>query len=93
MVAAVFLMQPLRQLAAPAMSLLTLVTIGKSRGLATEKYYTVAFLVVDNMWRLVIVVARSPILSRSFSDSQFLSPLDIVLKLTMTTQHTRSHVE
>jgi hypothetical protein len=79
MVAAVFLMQPLRQLAVSAMNLLTLVTIGKSRGLATEKYYTVAFLVVDNMWRLVIAVARSPILSRSFSDSQFPSPLDIVL--------------
>lgn len=49
MMAEVFLMQPLRQLAASAMSLLTLVTIGKSRGLATEKYHAVAFLVVGNM--------------------------------------------
>jgi hypothetical protein len=49
MIAAVFLMQPLGQLAVSVISLLTLVTVSRSQGLAIEKYHAIDFLVVDNM--------------------------------------------
>jgi MFS transporter, PHS family, inorganic phosphate transporter len=58
--AAVFLMQPLGQLAVSAMSLLTLMIFDKSPGLATERDRAVDILTVDKIWRLVIIVNTVP---------------------------------
>jgi MFS transporter, PHS family, inorganic phosphate transporter len=58
--AAVFLMQPLGQLAVSAMSLLTLVTISRPPGLTMEKYHAVDFIAVDHMWRLVVAAGAVP---------------------------------
>lgn len=57
--AAVFLMQPLGQIAASATSLLILVTIGKTQSLVTKKDFAVVSTIVDNMRRLVILAGTA----------------------------------
>lgn len=58
--AAVFLMQPLGQLAVSVMSVVILQTVGKSNGLSKDQDHVGAVLVVDTMWRLLIVVNAVP---------------------------------
>jgi PHS family inorganic phosphate transporter-like MFS transporter len=66
MMAAVFLMQPLGQLLASAVGLAVLLTLGKSRGLATYDRkvegaeLVTAKMIVDTIWRYVIGVGAIP---------------------------------
>jgi PHS family inorganic phosphate transporter-like MFS transporter len=63
MLAAVFLMQSLGQLAAYSLGLLVLVLVAKTRGLdPNETRYEVASPVIDQVWRIAIGIGAAPAL-------------------------------
>lgn len=60
MMAAVFLMQPVGQLAVSTMSLLALMIFGKSHVPTAERNHTLGLVVIDRMWRLIVIVNAVP---------------------------------
>lgn len=58
--ASVFIMQPLGQILAAVVGLAVLLTVGKSRGLATETDHVAAATIVDRIWRYVIGFGAIP---------------------------------